>query len=407
MTIRNASLTDLVELLKDQHARKIDLVVSPQHLRVDQNGQLQVRGADVLMEADGVTDPNGTYQPTDVFDDGLSGKLNIPRAYLRRMRETAPDLVAANVNGWLHGRRSLGEVVRPGADRKFLVRLFRGENGPGVARAILSDRFGIMDNFDVVTAALEGIRAAGVDVDGEDISADLSDRKMFMKVRVPGIGVLADTLLDGYRSPFRDAKVDEQRNHGWNLDRARQAAAAEGMTPEQEKLVYAGLEIRNSEVGDGSFTIVPVLTINVCKNGLTITTEALRRVHLGAKLEVGAIDWSSDTVSKARELIVARTRDAVTSFLNPAFVQRMVDQITAQAVVELEKPQDTVEVVAKSLMFSAEETRGILDHFMRGGQMTAGGVMQAVTSFSQTLADADRAHALDDAALQVLELAAR
>jgi hypothetical protein len=407
MTIRNATLTDLVEMLQDQHARKVDLVVSPQHIRVDQAGNLEVRGAQPLVESDGVTDPNGKYRAMDVFDDGLSSKLGIPRAYLRKMRADAPDLLAANVNGWMHGRRSMGDVIRPGVDKQFLLRLFRGENGPGVARALLSDRFGIIDNFDVVTAALQGIRDAGVAIDGDGISADLSDRKMFMRVPAPEIGVLAPTLLAGYRSPFRDANVEEQRNHGWNLDRARQAAASEGMTPDEEKLVFAGLEIRNSEVGDGSFTIAPVLTINVCKNGLTITTEALRRVHIGAKLEVGTINWSADTMEKSRELIVARTRDAVKSFLNVEFVQRMVDQITEQAVTPLEKPQDTVEAVSKKLMFSAEETRGILDHFMRGGQMTAGGVMQAMTSFSQTLADADRAHDLDDKALEVLELAAK
>lgn len=407
MTIRNASLTDLVEMLRDEHARKLDLVVSPANIRVDQDGMVVVKGAEQVLDGDGVTDPNGKYRATDVFDDGLSGKLNIPRAYLRRMRTDAPDLLAANVSGWMHGRRSLGEVVRPGVEKSYLLRLFRGADGPGVARAILSDRFGIMDNFDVVTAALQGIKDAGVDVDGDGISADLSDRKMFLRVPAPEVSVLAPTLLEGYRSPFRDANVEEQRNHGWNLSRARQAAAAEGLTPEQEKTVFAGLEIRNSEVGDGSFTIAPVITMLVCANGLTITTEALRRVHIGSKLEVGTIQWSSDTVSKARELIVARTRDAVASFLNVDFVQRIVDQITAQAVVALDKPQDTVEVVAKSLMFSAEETRGILDHFMRGGQMTAGGVMQAVTSFSQTVADADRAHQLDDSALQVLELAAK
>lgn len=410
--MRNATLTDLVEMLKDQHARKIDLVASASQLRIDSNGDLVVKGAPVIVDEDGVTDPNGVYRASDVFDEGLSAKLNIPRAYLRRMRDGAPDLLAANVNGWLQGRtvRRPGqepEVIRPGMDKQFMVRMFRGDDGPGVARALLSDRFGLIDNFDVAVAALEGIRAAGVDVDGDGITCDLSDRKMFMRVPAPQIGVLAPALLDGYRSPFRDVKVEEQRNHGWNLDRAREAARAEGMTPEQEKLVFAGLEIRNSEVGDGSFTIVPVLTINVCKNGLTITAEALRRVHIGGKLEAGTIQWSSDTVTKARELIVARSRDAVASFLNKDFVQKIVDEITEQAVTPLAAPQDTIEAVGKELLFSETERKGVLDHFMRGGQMTAGGVMQAITSYSQTVGSADRAHELDDRALEALALAAK
>ncbi|MBJ6628722.1 DUF932 domain-containing protein, partial [Streptomyces sp. I4(2020)] len=48
----------------------------------------------------------------------------------------------------------------------------------------------------------------------------------------------------------------------------------------------------------------------------------------------------------------------------------------------------------------------ILSHFVRGGQMTAGGVMQAVTSTAQTLTDADQAAALEALALPALTAAA-
>ena len=37
-------------------------------------------------------------------------------------------------------------------------------------------------------------------------------------------------------------------------------------------------------------------------------------------------------------------------------------------------------------------------HFIRGGQLTAGGVMQAVTSVAQTLDDADAAHEMEASA---------
>ena len=50
---------------------------------------------------------------------------------------------------------------------------------------------------------------------------------------------------------------------------------------------------------------------------------------------------------------------------------------------------------------------GKMAHFIRGGQLTAGGVMQAVTSIAQTLDDADTAHDLEAQALHVLDLAAR
>ena len=50
---------------------------------------------------------------------------------------------------------------------------------------------------------------------------------------------------------------------------------------------------------------------------------------------------------------------------------------------------------------------GKLTHFIRGGQLTAGGVMQAVTSVAQTLDDADAASDLEAQALRVMELAAQ
>ncbi|HEX9357029.1 MAG TPA: hypothetical protein VF933_24835 [Streptosporangiaceae bacterium] len=49
---------------------------------------------------------------------------------------------------------------------------------------------------------------------------------------------------------------------------------------------------------------------------------------------------------------------------------------------------------------------GKLDHFIRGGDVTAGGVMHAVTSVAQTLEDADAAHEMESLALRSLELAA-
>ena len=104
---------------------------------------------------DGVTMTSGAYTPTDVCDQGIADKLGIPAAYLRRMREHKPDLYDANVNGWLDGD-----------DRRFLLRCLRPGTGggAGAARAFLSDGYKIIDNLDVLLAALDGVRSAGVPV---------------------------------------------------------------------------------------------------------------------------------------------------------------------------------------------------------------------------------------------------
>jgi hypothetical protein len=49
---------------------------------------------------------------------------------------------------------------------------------------------------------------------------------------------------------------------------------------------------------------------------------------------------------------------------------------------------------------------GKLNHFIRGGDLTVGGVMHAVTSAAQIQDDADTAYEMESLALRALDLAA-
>jgi hypothetical protein len=69
-------------------------------------------------------------------------------------------------------------------------------------------------------------------------------------------------------------------------------------------------------------------------------------------------------------------------------------------------PEETVWTVSQRLRFTDDQAHDILAHFIRGGDLTAGGVMHAVTSLAQTLEDADTAHEMESLALRALELAA-
>jgi hypothetical protein len=400
LSTRNASLDDLVGLLTDQHARKLDMVVPASAVHA-YNGNLVVEGADPVIEADGVTTADGWYRPTEVCDEHLADKLGIPLAYLRRTRFERTDLWDANVEGWLQGSQGRGrhsaEGGSPADPRSFLLRTFQhsvpGE--AGVARAFLSDRFGIIDNLDVLTAALEGVRDAGVEVvvDG----CDLTERKMQVRVVAPAIQAYAPTLLAGYRSP----------NSGWTVDRAREVAAREGQGfVGGEPIVFAGFVISNSETGGGAFSIVPRCVVQVCKNGLTFTMDALRQVHLGGKLDEGVVRWSSETAQRSLELVASKAKDAVTTFLDVDYVQGKLDEIEAKADREVTEPQKTIETIGKRLRFSQERIDSVLGHFIRGGQLTAGGVLNAVTAAAQDVADPDDAFELEVAALQAFELAA-
>ena len=251
--VRNATLGDLAALLRDQQARKVDVVAAAGAIRAA-GGQLVIDGTDPVLGTDGVTMTSGTYTPSDVCDQGLAEKLGIPAQYLRRTREQRPDLYDANVNGWLASD-----------PRKFLVRCLRPSTGtgPGAARAFLSDGYKRIDNFDVLLAALDGVRAAGVPVEVD--GCDLTERRMYVRVVCEQVRTLAPALLADYRSPFT------------------------GASGADNPVVFAGFMISNSETGCGAFTLTPRLVVQVCRNGLTVTKDAIRAVHLGERLDEGVV----------------------------------------------------------------------------------------------------------------------
>jgi hypothetical protein len=365
---RNATLADLASLLRDQQARKVDVVAAASAIRA-RNGQLVIDGTAPVLGEDGVTLTSGAYTPTSVCDQGVADKLGIPAAYLRRMREERPELYDANVNGWLQGD-----------ERKFLVRCLRGDNGTGVARAFLSDGYKFIDNLDVLMAVLDGVRQSGepVRVDG----CDLTERRMYVRVVCEQVRVLAPALLAGYRSPFT------------------------GALGADNPVVFAGFVLTNSETGYGAFGLTPRIVAQVCGNGMTITRDAMRVVHLGERLDQGVVSWSDNTRDKTLALITAKTTDAVASFLDSAYVERTVRGMEKDAGHPVTDPEAAVRTVCQRLRFTDAQQKDILNHFIRGGDVTAGGVMHAVTSVALTLDDADTAHEMEGQALRALETAA-
>lgn len=192
LTTRNADLGELADLLEEQHARQLDVVAAAGRL-CSVGGNLVMAGTgEPLLTRDGVTTTDTLLHPTAACDGNIADKLGIPIKYLRRLRaEGQTGLYDDNVNTWL---RELG-------DYRFLVRglVDTGDNR-GIARALLSASYKIIDNLDVLITVLSGIRDAGVEV---DITAcDLSEIRMYVKVSCPQVAAYAPSLLRNYTSPF-------------------------------------------------------------------------------------------------------------------------------------------------------------------------------------------------------------
>jgi hypothetical protein len=372
LTLRNGELHQLVELLEDQDPRKFDVVAPASRLRANAGQLVVVGGGQKQLSLDGVTDTDVELRPTSAADGDIADKLGIPVKYLRRLRETGKtELLDHNVNTWLD---DLGDY-----------RLFtRGLVGPGassgIARALLSSSYRVIDNLDVLHTVLQGVHKAGVDV--QITQCDLSETRMYVKIACPQIGEYAPRLLSNYISPFTGARGADN------------------------PLVYAGFVIANSETGAGRATITPQLTVEICKNGLTMTEDALKATHLGGRMEEGVIRWSDDTRRTEIELIAQQARDAVTTFLDRDYVHSKLEKLTLEAGVEIIAPQATLEHVAGQLKFSKTERDGVFSQFIRGGDTTSGGVMHAITAAAQLIPNPDQAYEMEACGPRAMSLAA-
>lgn len=379
---RGYDVQQILGVLNDQQAHKIDLVV-PLPKIAFLGGNLVIEGREPELTEDGFFDVNGLYRPIGGVHSQISSILDIPKKYLDKLIVEDVNLLDHNLNELI----KLAVAKRP--DQKQLVRLLWGEDAnfpgsAGVFRALLSDRYAIYDNLDTLLAVLDGLRSSGLGIEHIK-SIDLSYNRLYLSVRAPEISVMAPELLKGYRSPFH---VERDEN---------------GLPP----IIDAGIEFSNSEVGSGAFQIRPVLWVLRCSNGLVQKVDALRKVHLGGRLEEGTINWSAQTRDAANRLVREQVKDATESFLTKEYVQAAVTRMEAEAGVELAKPEEVIKQVSRELVYTQTEQDTILSHFIKGGQLTSGGVMQAVSSAAQTIADVDRAHEFLGTAVDAMKVAAR
>lgn len=400
---RHETLEGLVDVLKAQQDPRLDAVVPATNLR-SQGGVIHVAGLSVFGAAE--------LTPSEDADSHIAGKLGIPVQYLRKCHASAPDIYDANVNGWLHGagdERPFYTAPRNPDGRKFLVRAYvaPGET-EGRLRALFSDKYGIVDNLDALMAVVAGINASGEQV--EVVEANLSERQMTVSFAAPGIVAFAPTLLQGYRAPTGPDGV-----HPWTPAPTegephwRQVARSYGTNPDEAPIVFAGFKVRNSETGWTKFQIDPEVRVRVCSNGMTMNVlgESFRRVHLGSRMEEGAVDWSQETMRRQLALITSQATDAVTSFLNRDKLEQMVGYIEDRADTPIENAVGTVEHVSKTFGFTEDEQATILRHFIFGTQTTAGGLLNAITSTAQAVDSVDRSHHLNDKAVEAFAAVAR
>lgn len=339
------SLVNLAQELERQLTTKRDLVVPSSLLqcRTDEGGDLKL-----IIDA---RQGDGEYGVTELARRQLAEKLKIPFTYFERMRTEQPALLDRNVNTWLQSD-----------DDRRMIRTLDGQ-----VRAVLSDRYRRLDNFDLaenvlpILQRLEGARFESV---------ELTDTKMYLKVVTP-------------RVEYEIAPGD---------------------------VVQAGIVISNSEVGCGTLSVQPLVFRLVCRNGLIAPDRALRKTHVGRTLHQDDDPVSvfrDDTLAADDKAFFLKVRDVVEAAVSEATFRQVAQKMQkARDIRLIGDPVKAVEVLANRYTLNESERAGVLRHLIVEGDLSAYGLVNAVTHFSQGVEDYDRATEFEALGGKLIELPA-
>lgn len=335
------TLTELAGELERQSASKKDFIAPTTALTFQTSPE-----ASVLEVPNG-----GAFPVTDLTHGQIAERLQIPKKYYDKMRADAPGLLDRNVNHWLQT-----------TNERRMIRTLDGR-----ARAFLSDRYRRLDNFDLAEAILPTL----VEVGGLRVeSAELTETRMYIK------------------------------------------AVSERVTAEVVRgdVVQAGFVISNSEVGLGAVKIEPLIYRLVCLNGMIAADYSTRKYHVGRNSGNGdgaqAFEmYREETLIADDRAFFMKVRDTVAGVLTGDKFEKIVARMRESTEQKIEgDPVKAVEVLANRMSFAESERSGVLRHLIEGRDLSAYGLMNAVTRASQDVPDYDRATELEALGGQVLAL---
>jgi len=336
------TLTELAAEIQRQADTKRDFIAPAGKLSMEMTSEHHP----VLAMANGAVTRFGIK---DTMHEQLAARLEIPRNYYDRMRTEQPQLLQTNVNTWLAK-----------SPNKYMVRTLDGD-----ARALLSDKYRPLDNIDLAEAVLPKLIELGVNIE----SCEITERRLYLK------------------------------------------AVTTRITAEVKKgdVVQAGLCISNSEIGGGAIKVEPLIYRLICLNGAIVNDLAMRKTHVGKRNSLefdNAEQYYRDETRLADDRAFwLKVQDVVAAMLDQVQFNGIVERwqvATAQKITA--DPVEVVERTAKRFGLFDAERSSVLTHLIQGGDLSAYGLLNAITRSAQDVESYDRSTDLERIGSQVLEL---
>lgn len=322
---KGLSITELANEISRQQDAKKDFRAPTNMLIATGNGTV------ILKE-------QGEFELTKNAHTQIATRLKIPKAYYDKMIVESPDLWKTNVNHWFNAN-----------PEQRLVRTLDGK-----IRAFLSDRYRQLDNFDLLETVLP-ILSERKDLVIE--SSNISENNIYLKV----------FFKDLEREVTNSSEVND--------------------------IVRAGLVISNSEVGAGSLKIQPMTYRLVCTNGM-ISPTAMKKYHVGkgngtSMDEIQAI-LTDDTKMLNDKAFWNTVKDIISHNMKPEVIEAEIKKFNEAAGAPiLGNAIEAVEKTVKKYNMSDKQKDSVLDHLIKGGDLTRWGLANAIT---RTAEDQDCYH---------------
>lgn len=351
------TLTELAAEIERQQNAKHDMIAPTALIEMDAEDGINLR---IGSSTTGVRQ----FGINEVGHDQIGNYVSIPSKYYDRMRTAAPDLLAANVNRWLHFPREKPE--------KRMVRTLDGQ-----VRAFLSDSYRPLENYDLAEAVLPVL----MDLKLEIMSCQVTERRLYIKAvdqRIKKDIPAGKRLGDGSHTFF--------------------------------DTVSPAVIIANSEVGLGALSVESGVFTKVCTNLAAIAGAGMKKRHLGSRFDAGEEirHLLTDETRKATDKAVwLQVRDVVKGAFEEARFQAHVDAIKDMTEQRIEPEADVVKVVdlaSRKLGITEGESKSVLRHLIEGGDLTRYGLFNAVTRAAQDLESYDRASEFERLGGQVITL---
>lgn len=234
----------------------------------------------------------------------------------------------------------------------------------GKARAFLSDRYRRLDNEDLAEAVFPVLASyPGLEIK----TAEVTETRLYISATYPNL-----------KAEIKAGDVIE-----------------------------AGIHVRNSEIGAGTYEIAPFTHRLICANGMKHKNFGLSKNHVGRRAESEeevSVFYSDETKKLDDAALFSKTKDVVNGILSGATFDSIVNEIRRATLDTIPDVEKTIEVVATNYQLNENERKGVLRNIIQEGNLSRYGIANGITNVANDTEDYDRSMELQAFGGKVIDL---